>query len=92
MCIASNPNGRGLGFWFGKPEHYESRSRINDLKAMAGRILQANVPEVLMAKTGLDVVRDVVGKKLALAQAQLNSLASYEQQNPGRIYPHPGRH
>ncbi len=81
VCIASNPNGRGLGFWFGKPEHYESRSRINDLKTMAGRILQANVPEVLMAKTGLDVVRDVVGKKLALAQAQLNSLASYEQQN-----------
>ena len=81
VCIASNPNGRGLEFWFGKPEHYESRSRINDLKTMAGRILQANVPEVLMAKTGLDVVRDVVGKKLALAQAQLNSLASYEQQN-----------
>ena len=81
VCIASNPNGRGLEFWFGKPEHYESRSRINDLKTMAGRILQANVPEVLMAKTGLDVVRDVVDKKLALAQAQLNSLASYEQQN-----------
>ena len=81
VCIASNPNGRGLEFWFGKPEHYESRSRINDLKTMAGRILQANVPEVLMAKTGLDVVRDVVGKKLAIAQEQLNSLASYEQQN-----------
>jgi GTPase SAR1 family protein len=81
VCIASNPNGRGLEFWFGKPEHYESRSRINDLKTMASRVLQANVPEVLMAKTGLDVVRDLVAKKLALAQEQLNNLKSYEQQN-----------
>jgi GTPase SAR1 family protein len=81
VCIASNPNGRGLEFWFGKPEQYEDRSRINDLKAMTSRILQATVPEVLIAKTGLDVVRDVVGQKLNLAQAQLNELESYEQQN-----------
>lgn len=81
VCIASNPNGRGLEFWFGKPEHYESRSRINDLKGMTSRILQANVPEVLMAKTGLDVVRDLVANKLTLAQEQLNNLKSYEQQN-----------
>lgn len=81
VCIASNPNGRGLEFWFNKPEHYESRSRIHDLKAMTSRILQANVPEVLMVKTGLDVVRDLVAQKLALAHAQLNNLTSYEQQN-----------
>jgi GTPase SAR1 family protein len=81
VCIASDPNGRGLEFWFSKPEHYESRSRINDLKAMTGRILQANVPEVLIAKTGLDVVRDVVEQKLTLAKAQLDELESYEQQN-----------
>lgn len=81
VCISSNPNGRGLGFWFGKPAHYESRSRINDLKAVTSRILRANVPQVLIAKTGLDVVRDVVGQKLAVAQAQLASLESLEQQN-----------
>lgn len=81
VCIASNPNGRGLEFWFGKPEQYESRSRINDLKAMTSRVLQSNVPEVLIAKTGLDVVRDVVGQKLAQARAQLNELESYAQQN-----------
>lgn len=81
VCLAANPNGRGLEFWFGKPEQYESRSRINDLKAMTSSILQVNVPEVLIAKTGLDVVRDVVGQKLALAQTQLNDLKSYEQQN-----------
>ena len=81
VCIASNPNGRGLEFWFGKPEQYESRSRINDLKALTDRILQMNIPEVLIAKTGLDVVRDVVGKKLVLAQNQLNELTIYEQHN-----------
>lgn len=81
VCIASDPNGRGLPFWFGKPAHYESRSRINDLKATAHRVLQGNVPEVLRAKTGLDVVRDVVGKKLMLARSQLDDLQSYEEQN-----------
>lgn len=81
VCIASDPNGRGLEFWFGKPEHYASRSRINDLKAMTSGVLQANVPAVLIAKTGLDVVCDIVGKKLALAKEQLNNMESYEQQN-----------
>lgn len=81
VCLASNPNGRGLDFWFSKPEQYESRSRINDLKAMTSHVLKVNVPQVLMAKTGLDVVRDVAGKKIALAHAQLNELDSYAHQN-----------
>jgi len=81
VCIASNPNGRGLEFWFGKPEQYESRSRINDLKVMASRVLQANVPKVLIAKTGLDVVRDIMGQKLVLAQKQLDALEDFEQLN-----------
>lgn len=81
VCIASNPNGRGLEYWFGKPVHYESRSRINDLKEMTSRIIKTNVPEMLIAKTGLDVVRDIVGKKLSLARTQLNELESFARQN-----------
>ena len=81
VCIASNPNGRGLEFWFTKPEHFESRSRINDLKEMTNRVLKTNVPAVLIAKTGLDVVRDLTQQKLALAKGQLDTLESFEQQN-----------
>lgn len=81
VCMAANPNGRGLPFWFGKPAPYESRSRINDLKATTQRVLKANVPEVLRAKTGLDVVRDVVSQKLVIAQSQLTDLQSYSEQN-----------
>jgi GTPase SAR1 family protein len=81
VCIASNPNGRGLEFWFSKPEHYESRSRIRDLKEMTTRILQSHVPEVLIAKTGMDVVCDVVMKKLNDAQSNISSLVSFEVQN-----------
>ncbi len=80
-CIASNPNGRGLNFWFGKPEQYESRSRINDLKAVTGQILKTNVPEVLIAKTGLDVVRDLVGQRVAYAEGQLMELEVFAKQN-----------
>lgn len=81
VCVAANPNGRGLEFWFGKPEHYESRSRINDLKAATSRVLKENVPAVLIAKTGVDVVRDVVAQKLVAARAQLDELAIYAREN-----------
>jgi GTPase SAR1 family protein len=81
VCIASNPNGRGLEFWFGKPEQYESRSRINDLKAITNSVLRENVPAVLIAKTGLDVVRDVVGQKLVAAQQQLDGFKILEEQH-----------
>lgn len=81
VCLASNPNGRGLEFWFGKPEHYESRSRINDLKAMTNQVLRHNVPAVLIAKTGLDVVRDVVGQHVVRAEEQLECLKAFAEQN-----------
>lgn len=81
VCLASNPNGRGLPFWFGKPEHYESRSRINDLKAMTTEVLRHNVPGVLIAKTGLDVVRDVVGQHVLRAEEQLGQLKAFAEQN-----------
>ncbi|WP_322069831.1 LeoA/HP0731 family dynamin-like GTPase [Paraburkholderia bannensis] len=81
VCLAANPNGRGLEFWFGKPEHYEIRSRINELKAATSDVLTKNVPAVLIAKTGFDVVRDLVAQKLAVAEAQVNELAIYAQQN-----------
>ncbi|WP_431638445.1 LeoA/HP0731 family dynamin-like GTPase [Enterobacter mori] len=81
VCIASNPNGRGLPFWFGKPEHYESRSRINDLKNTAAEILKANVPEVLLAKTRMDVVKDIVSKRVTQASLQLNELNTFVEKN-----------
>lgn len=81
VCLASNPNGRGLEFWFGKPEHYESRSRINDLKTMTTQVLGRNVPAVLIAKTGLDVVRDVVGQHVVRAEEQLVQLKLFAEQN-----------
>jgi GTPase SAR1 family protein len=88
VCMASNPNGRGLPFWFGKPEIYESRSRLNDLKSMTSRVLKENVRDVLIAKTGLDVVRDIVGKRVSSVQAQLQELETWEahsREESGRI-------
>jgi predicted GTPase len=81
VCVASNPNGRGLDFWFGKPVQYESRSHISDLKTMTTRVLQTTVPEVLMAKTGLDVARDLIRQKVIQATNELNSLKSFEELN-----------
>jgi GTPase SAR1 family protein len=81
VCIASNPNGRGLDFWFGKPEQYASRSRIGDLKAATSMILKQNTAGELIAKTGLDVVRDLAQKRLADAENELGKLHLFEEQN-----------
>lgn len=81
VCLASNPNGRGLEFWFSKPAQYESRSRINDLKVMTTQVLRQNVPAVLVAKTGLDVVRDVVNQHVVRAEEQLERLKKLAEEN-----------
>ncbi len=85
VCMSANPNGRGLPFWFGKPEHYESRSRIGELKAATAQVLQSNVPAVLQAKTGIDVVRELAATKSAVAQRELDALAAFGEQNDERI-------
>ena len=81
VCISADPNGRGLPYWFARPAHYEARSRIGQLKTVTQEVLSAQVPEVLRAKTGLDVVRDLVARKLAVAEAQLDELLVFEMSN-----------
>jgi GTPase SAR1 family protein len=81
VCIASDPNGRGLEFWFGKPAQYEARSRIGDLKTVTSRILKNDTGRALIAKTGLDVVRDLTQQKLTLAQGEFDRLEAFEHQN-----------
>ena len=77
VCLASNPNGRGLDFWFEKKEIYEGRSRIGDLKILTNQILTSNTKKNLINKTGLDVVKDVLVQNLTLAQSQYSSIDAY---------------
>lgn len=71
VCVAANPNGRGLPFWFEKTAQYESRSRIPELKAATFKVLTSSVPEVFQTKTGMDVVRELVRAKIkTLAEHQ----------------------
>lgn len=81
VCVASNPNGRGLEFWFGKSEQYDSRSRIPQLKQVTGEILASTVPAELRAKTGLDVVHDIIRQRVIHAQQQLEALGAFARQN-----------
>ncbi len=77
VCLASNPNGRGLDYWFEKKDIYEGRSRIGDLKKMTNQILTTNTKKNLINKTGLDVVKDVLVQNLTLAQSQYSSIDAY---------------
>ncbi|MGA4854483.1 LeoA/HP0731 family dynamin-like GTPase [Acinetobacter haemolyticus] len=77
VCLASNPNGRGLDFWFGKKDIYEERSRVAQLKTVTNQILTTNTKQNLIKKTGLDVVKDVLVQNLTLAESQYSSIDSY---------------
>jgi GTP-binding protein EngB required for normal cell division len=76
VCIAANPNNRGLDVWFANDKRslYEERSRINTLKSATTDILASTAREVLIQKTGLDVLDDIVQSKLATADLELKHL------------------
>ncbi|MCO7517314.1 dynamin family protein [Pseudomonas guariconensis] len=71
VCVASNPNSRGLEFWLEQKDLYDQRSRISELKQVTQHVLDGSGRETLIKKTGIDVVRDVLGKKIAVAQDEL---------------------
>ncbi|WP_448196923.1 LeoA/HP0731 family dynamin-like GTPase [Pseudomonas putida] len=71
VCVASNPNSRGLEFWLEQKDLYDQRSRIGELKQVTQQVLDGSGRETLIKKTGIDVVRDVLSKKIAGAQDEL---------------------
>lgn len=81
VCMSSDPGGRGLDFWFARRELYASRSRIGELKDATQRILDDSVPAYLIAKTGLDVVRDLVIRKVEIARKEAERLKTFGEQN-----------
>ncbi|MFG0864103.1 LeoA/HP0731 family dynamin-like GTPase [Pseudomonas sp. FYR_7] len=71
VCVASNPNSRGLDFWLEQKDLYDQRSRIGELKLVTQQVLDGSGRDTLIKKTGIDVVRDVLSKKIAVAQDEL---------------------
>lgn len=88
VCVASNPNGRGLEFWLEQKDLYDQRSRISDLKQVTQQVLDGSGRETLIKKTGIDVVRDVLGKKITVAKDELikfKLLADNQRRDSARI-------
>ncbi|UUT22660.1 LeoA/HP0731 family dynamin-like GTPase [Pseudomonas sp. T8] len=88
VCVASNPNSRGLEFWLEQKDLYDQRSRISELKQITQQVLDGSGRETLIKKTGIDVVRDVLGKKIAEAQDELikfKLLADNQRRDSARI-------
>ncbi|WP_137804398.1 LeoA/HP0731 family dynamin-like GTPase [Pseudomonas sp. G(2018)] len=88
VCVASNPNSRGLEFWLEQKDLYDQRSRISELKQVTQQVLDGSGRETLIKKTGIDVVRDVLGKKIAVAKDELikfELLAANQRRDSARI-------
>ena len=74
VCVASNPQNRGLDYWLDKKETYEERSRIGELRKMTNTILGETCKAFLITKTGLDVLNDIIRNKIAAANNEYAKL------------------
>jgi GTPase Era involved in 16S rRNA processing len=79
VCISSNPNNRGLDYWFDKRETYEERSRIGALKSITNTLINGVTRDVLVKKTGMDVITDLLKTKIARTQSEFDQLGIYEK-------------
>lgn len=79
VCVSANPGGRGLEFWFGKNDTYQTRSRINDLKEATNKVLSSSARNTLVAKTGLDVVKEQARNGIMTAQQHLDNSAELKE-------------
>jgi len=88
VCISSNPSNRGLDFWFDKKDIYEERSRMGELKEVTKAIIERTTRDVLVRKTGADVIRELVVNKLREAEnefAQIELFTSNKNMEIERI-------
>lgn len=67
VCIAADPKGKGLEYWFAKMDSYMERSHIGLLQEAISEIVDTSDVEELKSDTNLAVVTDVVSN----AQKQL---------------------
>jgi GTPase SAR1 family protein len=77
VCISSNPNDRGLEFWFEKKDIYEERSRMGVLKTMTSTVLDDSTRSTLIRKTGADVIRGLVSGKIETAEHEFLKVSHY---------------
>ena len=61
VCIAANPKGKGLPYWFEKPEKYAERSHIGLLKDALAKTVSGIDVVSINEKTALDTAIDVLG-------------------------------
>ncbi|OGR74260.1 MAG: hypothetical protein A2089_03730 [Elusimicrobia bacterium GWD2_63_28] len=72
VSVSANPGGKGLdSFWFKNEEVYDARSRLDILKSQVQKVLKETSSESLAKKTGEDVVRELVVRKMDLAATEL---------------------
>lgn len=60
VCIAADPKGKGLAYWFSKMDSYYERSHIKDLRNCINAVVDKTDADVLSSSTYETSVKDVV--------------------------------
>lgn len=75
VCVAADPKGKGLSYWFERMDNYRQRSRIDALKHEVENIIQSKDKDDLKSAVDLAVLKDImmgVNKQITIANQSLN--------------------
>lgn len=84
VCIAAEFGNKGLEACLTRPD-YETRSRIGNLRELVNDVLIKTVPTVLVAKTGMDVLQQILREKIQLAENELAAMGKNIEQSKQEI-------
>lgn len=60
VCVAADPKGKGLQYWFAKSEDYIRRSRIGNLRNSINKVVEQSDSEKLQLSVSESSVKDVI--------------------------------
>lgn len=83
VCIAADPKGKGLAYWFDKPEKYAERSHIELLKNAINKTVSTIDVASINGKTALDTAIDALATvDDALEEAKIPVQLSISKSRP----------
>lgn len=60
VCIAADPKGKGLPYWFAKTNDYMQRSHIEDLRKILTKVVDKSDTDQLKGKATLASIKDLI--------------------------------
>lgn len=74
VCIAADPKGKGLPYWFAKEGDYLKRSHIENLRNVLSNVVNSSDADQLKGKTNATSIKDIVSSTQAAIDQTIRPL------------------